>query len=541
MKAPALAIGWTIWRRHRWGLTATAGCMAAVVAASTVARAVLDPADALQACGIAVAPLTACALYLAAVFAHGFETDLVTAGTAFPARMFTLPVRTTALAGWPMAYGAAALALLWLVAAGLILRPAGLDAPLWWPALMAAAVLAWVQALVWWPFGLAWVRLVVGLVVAHLPISGTMLALKLDVPEWAVSAGLGVALAAGLVAARAGVGRARRGAVGSWGWLSRVGASLDRRPAPRAGFGSAGRALAWYERRRHGLAFPLMVAALVPLCLMSFFLEEITPPIMARNLGLALVIPVFLAGMAGGQVGRTNAWVREHYGLSSFAATRPVTTAAMVAAKLRSAARTTLATWGLVLALVAAGLFASGAHRLLGTMFGAWLDARPAGEVIAALAVAAVLLVLLTWKRMVESLMLELIGREWVVKVMVIAGVFFSINVAVLAMWLAVHPEYHAAVRAGMPWVLSGLACLKLASGAVVIWALRRKRLVTDRTLLALGGVWLGAFAALFGTLAWLVPADLAPAYAVATGVLLLLPLARLSAMPLALDWNRHR
>jgi hypothetical protein len=213
----------------------------------------------------------------------------------------------------------------------------------------------------------------------------------------------------------------------------------------------------------------------------------------------------------------------------------------MVAAKLRAAARTTLLTWGLVLALVAVGLFASGAHQLLGTMVGDWLDARSTGEVIAALAVAMVLLVLVTWKRMVESLMLELIGREWVVKVMVFAGLYVGLNVAVLGLYVLVTPEYHAAFRAGMPWVLAGLACLKLVLGAVAIRALRRKRLVADWTLLALGGLWLAAFATLFGTLAWLVPADVAPAYTLAPGVLLMMPLARLSAMPLALDWNRHR
>ena len=146
MKTPALAIGWTIWRRHRWGLIATAACVAITAAASAGVRAFCDPGDALQMCAMLVMPLFACALYLASVFAHGFDTDLVTAGTAFPSRMFTLPVRTGALAGWPMAYGAAALALLWLVIAGLILRPAGLDVPLWWPALMAAAVLVWMQA-----------------------------------------------------------------------------------------------------------------------------------------------------------------------------------------------------------------------------------------------------------------------------------------------------------------------------------------------------------------------------------------------------------
>ena len=306
MKTPALAIGWTIWRRHRWGLIATAACVALAVAASAVARAFLDPGDALHLCGMLVMPLFACALYLASVFAHGFDTDLVTAGTAFPSRMFTLPVRTGALAGWPMAYGAAALALLWLVIAGLVLRPAGLDVPLWWPAVMVAAVLAWMQALVWWPFGLAWVRIVVALLVVHLPISATMVALKLDVPEWAIAAGLGVALAVGLIAAQIGVARARSGTVPSWQWLTNIGTSMPLRAGRRSRFGSAGRALVWYERRRHGLALPLMVVLIVPICMLSFFLEEITPQIMARNLGLAVMVAVFCAGMARGRSAGTT-------------------------------------------------------------------------------------------------------------------------------------------------------------------------------------------------------------------------------------------
>jgi len=541
MKTPALAIGWTIWRRHRWGLIATAACVAIAVAASAGVRACRDPGDALQLCGMLVMPLFACALYLASVFAHGFDTDLVTAGTAFPSRMFTLPVPTGALVGWPIAYGAAALALLWLVIAGLILRPAGLDVPLWWPAVMVAAVLAWMQALVWWPFGLAWVRIVVALLVVHLPISATMVALKLDVPEWAIAAGLGVALLVGLMAAWLGVARARCGVVPSWEWLTNVGTSIDQRARRRSQFGSASRALAWYERRRHGLALPLMVVLIVPICMLSFFLEEITPQMMVRNLGLAVMVAVFCAGMGAGQVGRNNTWVREHYGLSSFAATRPVTTAAMVAAKLRAAARTTLVAWGLLLAMVAVSLFASGNHRLLGSMIGAWLEVRTTAEVIAAVLVAGVLLVLFTWKRMVESLMLEMIGREWVVKVMVFAGLFLGLNLAVLGLYVFVHPEYHDAVRAVMPWVVAALACLKLFLGAVAIRALRRKRLVADRTLLILGATWLTLFAVLFGTLAWLVPSDVAPPYTLAPGVLLLMPLARLSAMPLALDWNRHR
>jgi hypothetical protein len=540
MKTPALAIGWTIWCRHRGGLSATAICVVLVVVACAVSRATLGPGEALQACGEAAVPLAVCALYLVAVFAYGFDSDLATAGTAFPSRMFTLPVRTAALAGWPMAYGAAAVGSLWLITASLIFRPAGLDVPLWWPALLAAAQLAWMQALAWWPFGLAWLRIVVALLVAHLPITGTMLALRL-VPEWVVSALLVVVLAAGLVAAWAGVARARGGEVASWRWLTNFGMSFDRRSLPRIGFSSAARALTWFELRRHGLALPLIVAIVVPLCLVSLFLEEINPPILVRNLGLVLVVPLFFAAMAGGSVGRNNQWVREHYGISSFAATRPVTTAAMVAAKLRAAGRTTLVTWGLTLAMLMVAIFASGANQVLGTMLDAWLDARPAAEVIATVVVAAVLLVLFTWKRIVESLLVGLTGREWLIKTAVVVWLFVGFNVAFLFLWLLINTEYHETLRRGMPWMMAVLASLKLGLGAVAICALRRKQLVEDRTLFMLGLVWFAMFANLVSVLAWLIPSEIAPVYTVGLGVLLMMPFARFAAMPLALDWNRHR
>ncbi|HKB04897.1 MAG TPA: hypothetical protein VKD90_21920 [Gemmataceae bacterium] len=45
----------------------------------------------------------------------------------------------------------------------------------------------------------------------------------------------------------------------------------------------------------------------------------------------------------------------------------------------------------------------------------------------------------------------------------------------------------------------------------------------------------------LLGTVAWLVPAYMTPVYTMALGTFLVMPFARLSAMPLALDWNRHR
>ena len=60
-----------------------------------------------------------------------------------------------------MALGAATVGGLWLVTSGLVLRRAGLPVPLLWPALFAAGVLAWTQALVWLPLPLVALRVFV--------------------------------------------------------------------------------------------------------------------------------------------------------------------------------------------------------------------------------------------------------------------------------------------------------------------------------------------------------------------------------------------
>jgi hypothetical protein len=542
MKTPALAIGWTIWRRHRWGLGAVGAATALVIGAAAAARAMLDPGEALQACAMIVMPFAIGApLYLAAVFSFGFDTDVASSGTSFPARMFTLPVRTGALAGWPLIYGAAILGLLWLVIAGLIFRPAGMDVPLGWPVLLVAAQLAWIQALVWWPFGLPWARIIVGMLLFHLPATGTMLALKLDAPEPFLVAFVAAVLVAGAWAAQVAVARSRRGAIPQWERLSftaRAGTQSTRRRSP---FHSAGHALRWFEWRRHGLALPVIVTVMVPLSLLALFLDEQTPGILFRTLALTVLIPVFFAGMAASTVGKNNAWVREYYGVSSFAATRPVSTVAMVVAKLQSAAVCTLVTWAVVAVATAAALIFSGAYRVLGAMFDDWLAVQSPAEVAGTLIALAALLVLVTWKRIVENLAIGLTGREWVIKGSVIAGLLIAVGIVCLTLWLVIHPEYHATVRSLTPWMMAVAIVLKLLAAAWAIRELRRRRLLTDRALLVLTGIWFAVVGSLAGLLVWVVPASAMAWPTLVMVVVLSTPLARLSAMPLAMDWNRHR
>jgi len=85
-----------------------------------------------------IAPLSTAFMYFLAVFSFGLGGDLAARQSPFPARMFTLPVTTRALAGWPMLFGTAAVASLWLVTAPLVRWSWGLELPLIWPALLGA-------------------------------------------------------------------------------------------------------------------------------------------------------------------------------------------------------------------------------------------------------------------------------------------------------------------------------------------------------------------------------------------------------------------
>src|SRR5712692_10551727 len=141
----SLAIAWVLWREHRWTLLAIVGYLLVAVIVSAVVPAHVSPGVAPVIFGPMTVPMVGVLLCFLGAFSYGLDPqDVVARQSCFPPRLFTLPVRTRALAGWPMLYGAVAVASLWLITAGLILPPwlKLLDEPappLWWPALLAMA------------------------------------------------------------------------------------------------------------------------------------------------------------------------------------------------------------------------------------------------------------------------------------------------------------------------------------------------------------------------------------------------------------------
>src|SRR3989454_5996746 len=217
MHSPALAMGWEFRRRHLWALIAMAGYLLPRAARKLLSLGPmepigLDPPDGRAA--VVIPPLTATYVYLLAAFSFGLAGDLGARPSIYPARMFALPLRTAALVGWPMLYGPAAVAILWLVTALSARWPWGVELPLIWPALLAGVFLAWTQALMWMPYGLPGLRAIVTVPWLATLDAVALLAIHYQVREPMIAAFLAPQLPLAYVTACSAVGRARRGEPG---------------------------------------------------------------------------------------------------------------------------------------------------------------------------------------------------------------------------------------------------------------------------------------------------------------------------------------
>src|SRR5262245_52773026 len=138
-----LAIGWELWGRNRLGIVATAAGLAVAGAVT----ALLPAGWAETAFLLGTVCFALAALYLLSVVLH-VEFHEGSFRLGLPRRLFTLPVRTAALVAWLLAYGLAALVLLWLATSALVWLPAGIE-PSWWVLPLLAVAVVWFQAVCW--------------------------------------------------------------------------------------------------------------------------------------------------------------------------------------------------------------------------------------------------------------------------------------------------------------------------------------------------------------------------------------------------------
>lgn len=577
----AYGFAWQFWQRHRWGLGVF---LMALFAASLFANTIA--AGRTYTAGALAVPLVFGLLYVMAIFTYP-DADIASSHSGFPVHLMLLPLRTRDLVLWPMLYGGTAVAFGWVLLARFVLHPLGISAPLAWPAVMFAAQQACLQALFWSPFGLPYLRMLLALTLLPLLSGMGLLHEAMGLGEGALISLYSVSIVFACFAAQEGLGRARRGESPELAWfptsqrtepLEPVTVS-DTAPSSRVvrslrlPFASSERAQLWAEWRRNGLLLPLMVTVVCLLLSVPLFLvgevaplDPTRPPaqpgtsvgsllvnVWFRTVEFCLPLPLLFASLVGCGARRADTR-RTDRTLHLFLATRPMTSPAMIAVKLRMAALSTLAAWGVVAGFVAVWLCLSGQENWETARRPLWPLLWKLGTPETALTTLAVLclLVLWTWRNQVLSLFADLSGRVWIVYGYPLV-VYGSITAALS--WLAQGGEEHQtdwrplSIRIFVWTVL----CVKLLWSGWAVTQLVRRRVMTFPTVRRLLALWFLAVGGMFGLLAWLrlealpyfVPGqdqtDLFSDRNLLIAAVLFVPLARLLTAPLMLDANRHR
>src|SRR5882672_2283212 len=534
MGSPALAIGWEFRRRHRWGLIAVAGYLFVV---AMIRFLILEPGepvlvDSVRFAALASVPLTTTFVYLLAVFSFGFGRDLAARHSMYPPRMFTLPVTNAALVGWPMLYGTATMAILWLAARLVAVWPSGIEIPVIWPALLGAALLAWTQALMWMPYGLPGMRVIVAVLCLAALDTVVLLAIHFKAGEPTMVAILAPQVPLAYLVARFAVARARRGDVPDWRGMFAPAASNAVRTRRRDHFSSPGAAQAWFEWRQHGPSLPALVGLLLPFELTLLWLAKDAPAFVFEILFLALLTPPFMAAFTGWTGSKPQ---------PPFIATRPLTSAELIVAKLKMALWSTLAAWLVVLVTTLLALAWSGTWSVTMDQVRRMQDAigTPRAATVVLLVLAG--FIVATWKQLVQSLHIGLTGRAWIVKGSVGFTLTFLILLGPIVEWISDTPSVQRALWNALPLILAGLVGLKMSAAAWIATRLDRNRLLGDRALVVGAACWVLAVLALYGVLVWFFSTPFVARYVLALIAILAVPLVRISAAPLALAWNRHR
>ncbi|HJP60519.1 MAG TPA: hypothetical protein VJ865_10980, partial [Gemmatimonadaceae bacterium] len=465
MRSVAAAVSFEFRLRHRWGLIALVGYLSVLAAIKlvVVTRGTPIHFDSAESFAfVVVVPVTATFTYLQAVFSFGLDGDLAARQSMFPSRMFTKPLTASALAGLPMLYGTMTMIVLWLATRLFALWPTGLHVPLVWPGFLLAALLAWTQALTWMAYPLRGLRVVVAVLWLGTIDVIALLALHFNARESVMLVILAPQIPLAFVVARSAVTRARRGDVPDWSgalfWLKPI---ANVRPERRRHFASPAAAQAWFEWRRHGWSLPTWVAILLPFELVLLWAVRGSTSLIVEILLSVLLTPPFVATFAAAAASKSSANESAAYGVTPFTATRPLTNAELVAAKLKMAVASTAAAWLVVLVAIPLALQLSGTEP---AVLETW---RHFTSIVGTLRASALLLLLLwafvalTWTQLVQSLYIGLTGRGALIKGSVVLVLGFLFLFGPFAEWI-METERLGRIWSALPLIFASLAGLKM-------------------------------------------------------------------------------
>ncbi|HUP88417.1 MAG TPA: hypothetical protein VM100_03670 [Longimicrobiales bacterium] len=531
MRSPGLIFAWEFTRRHRWGFLAIAAylVLVAVVGVQAIAGTTDNVLESERFAFTVNVPGTFAALYMLALFSFGLSGDIAARESIFPRRYFNLPVRTSALAGWPVFFAMVSIASLWVVISLIALRPAGVHLPLLWPTIFGAVFFGWTLALMWLPYPLRGMRVVVVVVLMTMFDVVVLIAMYFKVPSTTMILMLAPQIPLCYLVAHRAVTLARRGHVPTWRIpLTDTSARLTRRS-----FASYRSAQAWLEWRQQGRSLPVLVGLVLPFELLLMILFRDAPGLFIEVLMGVLFTPVFMATLVAAANNTST--------LTTFMATRPLTDNAIIAAKLKATFRSTAVTWLLVVIAIAIALTVSDTTTIVSDAIQYLAHIVGRARAWGTVAIGIAILMASTWKQLVQSLYIGLTGREWIIK-----GSLFAMLVLLVALIMGVEWLTQRAGRVrllfdALPWIVAAFATWKLWLSVMLAVRLYQRRLIPDRSLIAGAAIWAGVVFVVFAAYRWLLWGPHVPGYFLMLLSILTVPLVRLSATPLAFNRNRHQ
>jgi hypothetical protein len=548
MRSPLQAIVWEIWAANRRSWLVV---LAIVPIWGVVCRLFSDNlqhSDAMKGLSFIPTMLTTCLLMSIFNFT---ETNPRKGFAGFPQRFFTLPIPTWSLVGIPMACGILSVVGLYIVWAEFVFRPAGVEMLIRWPAVLLAGTVVFYQSIIWCLSGFRIIRLLtLGFVMTYAVAIGMIPFLPPNLRgNWTESrltlilAGL---MAGAFCASVISIGNQRRGGIQGWAWRRELVRRLtDAIPHVQWNLNSPSRALLWMEWRRSGLVLPIAVLfALLLIIGPVSWIAGHGPKATLYAVSWIAILPILLALPVSQGLAKPDFWSLE-LALSPFLSTRPISGSQIIAAKMKSAAISTLITWGLVLTITPLWVYlkcdpeklrdAWGMFRTLYSPISQW--AIPVFTVIAAM--------LLTWNMLVGSIWRGYSGRTWFFYTMVSISIAVFLASLIFFAWFFDQDEDHGSLFVAwlpwLPWILAGCFIVKCWTAVGALQIAKNGRMVSDRAVIFYLACWAAA-TVLFMCWACLVsPRVVWLRDLLLFAALLAVPIARTGIALPAIAWNRHR
>ena len=521
MRSSTVALLWEIWRKQRTTFVAVAGLTVAGRALhfDEMRDGVDDPTPLLA--------LIKIVSFLLLFSAFNYTESAGNRGLGrFPRRLFTLPVTSLRLVAVPALSGIVAIEALYL--AWKTNWHGGESPSTPYVALMLAAMMVFYLSALWLLERAGPLRLfALGAITVGVFLAAILPSFSEPAPIWRSELVVGATVAA--LAAGA--------FLLSWRHIARLRAGDDQRatrtkslrawladavPARRRAFRNGSVAQFWFEWRSSGTVLPALVAGVFAAVILPMsWIARSSAVDTSRVLAIALAVPIVLAVPIGIAFSKPLFW-SDDVGVPAFLAVRPLSSAELVAIKVRVAAASAVLSWVLVVACAGVWLVFWGHRGALASLpFEPWK-----------LAFAPLAGVFLTWRFLVSRLWSGLAGKP-PVPVGAVASLFvLAIASAVPGVWRWVVWLFDDPARlTGLAWALAAAVVAKFALAAYTWRALPERYVRTYLLVWTAGTVMcLAAGIAFWG-----------PRVFVILIALLIVPLARVGLAPASLARNRHR